>query len=137
MKQLYFCITPESNNSRSERGKFVWTHDSDTDPRDYIDKMQEYIRDSEDYIAVHDFPESFMIHLMAFTAKGVDSIPISIPLSTKEHRWIFLRIIINFNPQMQSMFTEDDWSMITEKASVQEKTFLGNKRKLLQPSWPA
>jgi hypothetical protein len=138
MKQLYFCITPESNNSRHERGKFVWTHDSATDSRDYIEKMGEYICDSEDYIAVPDFPESEMIHLMAFTASGVSSIPISIPISiSNEHRWIFLRVIINFNPQLQVLFTEDDWRTITEKASVQEKTFLGNKRRLVQPSWPA
>jgi hypothetical protein len=137
MKQLYFCITAESNNSRNERGKFVWTHESDTDPRDYIEKMGEYICDSDDYIAVPDFPVSAMVHLMAFTACGVCSIPISIPLSiTKEHRWIFLRVIINFKPQMQPMFTDDDWIMITERASVQEKTFLGNKRRLVQPSWP-
>ena len=135
MKQLYFCITPESNNSRSERGKFVWTHESDTDPRDYIDKMGEYICDSEDYIAVPDFPESLMMILIAFTARGIDSIPISIPTMATKQRWIFLRVIMNFNPQLQIIFTEEDWEMITKLASIQEKTFLGKKRKLVQPSW--
>jgi hypothetical protein len=135
MKQMYFCITPESNNSRGERGKFVRTH-GNNDPRDYIEKMEEYIYDSDDYIAVPNFPDSLMIFLIAFTARGIDSIPVIIPsLISKEDRWIFLRVIMNFNPQLQTIFTEDDWAMINEKATAQEKAFLGKKRRLVQPSW--